>query len=174
MRGQVGKWTASAAVEKTESIKDEAQGNGWELLGDTTGAARSWFSNLQVVVVFDSRGAASIGDSAQGRMKKKREEVCQGCRTDKAREWTYWESVEQHNLTLNVLWQMEPPRISFQCRSTHDLSTHVNLSTWYARTNQISAFTWLSMGVRVLCNTFSVRAPLHLPTGSIHFVFQER
>ncbi|XP_078679483.1 uncharacterized protein LOC144915112 [Branchiostoma floridae x Branchiostoma belcheri] len=46
--------------------------------------------------------------------------------------WTTWESVEQRNISFNVLWQMEPLRISFLWRSTYDLlPTPANLSKWY-------------------------------------------
>ena len=46
--------------------------------------------------------------------------------------WTRRESVEQRCMTWNVLWQMEPLRISFLCRSTYDLlPTPANLSVWY-------------------------------------------
>ena len=61
----------------------------------------------------EKRLATAVGQSKQG-------------------AWTRWESVEQRCMTWNVLWQMEPLRISFPYRSTYDLSpTPANLSVRY-------------------------------------------
>ena len=61
----------------------------------------------------EKRLATAVGQSKQG-------------------AWTRWENVEQLCMTWNLLWQMEPLRISFLYRSTYDLlPTLANLSVWY-------------------------------------------
>ena len=121
------KWTASAAVEEAESrLKHKEMVGATQLgrqgLGLTT---HKWWSSStardqRVLVTQEIREAEE-----EKRLAKAVGQAKQGA-------WTCWESVEQRNLTWNVLWQMEPLRISFLCRSTYDLlPTPVNLSMWY-------------------------------------------
>lgn len=45
-----------------------------------------------------------------------------------------WESVEKGKISLKDLWQMEPDRISFLLRATHDiLPSPTNLHLWLGK-----------------------------------------
>ena len=120
-------WTASSAVEEAESrLKHKemvgATQTGHQGFGRTT---HKWWSSstdkerrglvTQEIreAEEENRLATAVGQSKQG-------------------AWTRWESVEQHCMTWNVLWQMEHLHISFLYRSTYNLlPTPANLSVWY-------------------------------------------
>ena len=121
------KWTASTAVEEAESrLKHKemvgATQVGRQGLGLTT---HKWWSSSS-----DKDRRAMV--SQEIREAEEEIRIAKAVGQSKQGAWTRWENAEQRKLTWNVLWQMEPLRISFLVRSTYDmLPTPANLSIWY-------------------------------------------
>jgi hypothetical protein len=121
------KWTAEKAVDEVESrLKHKeivgATQVGRQGLGWTT---HKWWSSSS-----DSERRKLVSEEIREVEEEKRLAIAVG--QAKQGAWTKWESVEQRNISWNVLWRMEPIRISFLWRSTYDLlPTPANLSKWY-------------------------------------------
>ncbi|XP_019616086.1 PREDICTED: uncharacterized protein LOC109463676 [Branchiostoma belcheri] len=121
------KWRVSAAVEEAEARLRHKEVVGATQTGrQGLGLIRhKWWSSAT-----EKERREMVVQEVREQEEEKRVAVAAGLA--KQGMWTTWESVEQRNISLNVLWQMEPLRISFLWRSTYDLlPTPANLSKWY-------------------------------------------
>ena len=121
------KWSADVAVEEAESrLKHKEMVGAAQLgrqgLGWTT---HKWYSSSS-----DKERRKLVTQELREAEEEKRLAIAVG--QAKQGAWTRGENVEQRELSWNVMWQMEPLRISFLCRATYDLlPTPANLSVWY-------------------------------------------
>ncbi|KAI8488878.1 hypothetical protein Bbelb_333960 [Branchiostoma belcheri] len=121
------KWRVSAAVEEAEARLRHKEVVGATQTGrQGLGLIRhKWWSSAT-----EKERREMVVQEVREQEEEKRVAVAAG--QAKQGMWTTWESVEQRNISFNVLWQMEPLRISFLWRSTYDLlPTPANLSKWY-------------------------------------------